>query len=98
MKALTYAGAGLAAVLLLATPAMAQTSGGASTGHTSGPAAGGNVTPSTAVQKDNPAGQTGAGQQGGAGSSSGSAMGAGAPGVAAKPGSEAGPATKAPSK
>jgi hypothetical protein len=95
MKALTGPALGLAAVLL-AWPAMAQNPTGA--GTTSGPAAGGNATPSAAAQKDNPASQTGAGQQGSAGSTSAGAMGAGAPGMAAKPGSEAGPAAKPASK
>ena len=95
MKMATGAAAGLAAALLLGVPAMAQNTSG-SAGSTSGPAAGGNVAPSTAVQKENPAGQMGAGQHQGAGQASG-AMGAGAPGMAAKPGSEAGPApTKKP--
>ena len=100
MKASTYAGAALVAVLL-AGPAMAQQTG-ESTGQTSGPAAGGNVTPSTATQKHKST-HTGAshhthmssGHQGTAG---GSAMGAGAPGVEAKPGSEGGPAPKTPTQ
>jgi hypothetical protein len=97
MKALTYAGTGLAVVLMLGGPAVAQNTGNAP-GNTSGPATGGNVKPSTAVQKDNPAGQMAAGPHGGAGQTAAGSMGAGAPGMAAKPGSEAGPAPKSGSK
>jgi hypothetical protein len=52
-------------------------------GSTSGPAAGKNVEPSTAIQKENSAGS----QDRGASSTA-----AGAPGVEAKPGTEGGPA------
>ena len=93
MKSLTGAAAGLAVALLLSVPAFAQNTGGA-TGSSSGPAAGGNVAPSTAVQKQNQTGQMGAGQHGASGQAAGGAMGAGAPGVAAKPGAEGGPAPK----
>jgi hypothetical protein len=63
-----------------------------SSGSTSGPAAGGNVQPSTAVQKDNMQSQ-------GAGAHTGApATAAGAPGATARPGTEAGPAAKPASK
>jgi hypothetical protein len=93
MKALTGPVLGFAAALLLAFPAMAQNTSG-SGGSTTGPATGGNVAPSTAVQKENPASTAGAGHQGSTGQATGGAMGAGAPGMAAKPGSEGGPSPK----
>ena len=80
-----------ATLLLVAGPAaMAQT------GSTSGPAAGSDVVPNTAVQKENPANPTTAGPQGGGqgteGLSPGGAVSAGAPGSIAKEGTQGGPA------
>jgi hypothetical protein len=61
-------------------------------GNTSGPAAGTNVEPSTAIQKDNSAGSGSQDQ--------GSGAAAGAPGAEAKPGTEGGrvPTGKGPGK
>ncbi len=82
-------GAALASALLIGSAALAQQTGG-SPGSTTGPAAGGNVQPSTAVQKDT--------ASGGSGNSSTAAPGAagGAPGVAGKPGNKSGPSERAP--
>jgi EF hand len=60
-------------------------------GTTTGPAAGTTVQPSTAIQKETPAG----GSRGTAGAQAQQGgMSAGAPGVTAKPGTEAGPAPR----
>jgi hypothetical protein len=67
-------------------------------GVTSGPAGGTNVEPSTAVQKQNPPGQT-TGATGAQGTEAAQgAMGAGAPGVSAKPGTQGGQTPEAGSK
>ncbi len=71
--------------LAVAAPALAQQTGGV----TSGPAAGTPVVPSTTAQKQNPANPAGSVQSNDAGAQG--AAGAGAPGGAAKSGSEGGP-------
>ena len=85
------AGAAVTALLAFAPAAMAGSS--SSQGSTTGPAAGSNVQPSTAVQKDNPAAQGNTGSSG-SGQSAAGAVGAGAPGTAAKGGTEGGPSPK----
>jgi len=90
-------GVAVAALLAVAPAAMAQQGGTSPHGRTSGPAAGSNVEPSTAVQKDNPAAQTntgsqGSGQAGGQAATGGTSVGA--PGVTAKEGTEGGPSPK----
>lgn len=82
-------GAVLASALVIGSAAFAQQTGG-STGNTSGPAAGGNVQPSTAVQKD-----TGSGASGNSATAAPGAAG-GAPGVAGKPGNKSGPSERKP--
>ena len=77
----------LLAGVTVGSAVQAQQTGTPSSGNTSGPATGGNVQPSTAVQKDNPQAHTGA-----------PTTAAGAPGATAKPGTEAGPAAKPASK
>jgi len=76
------AGVAMAAFLAVGSPAMAQQ------GSTSGPAVGTNVTPNTAVQKQNPDQETG-------GVSPGGAVGTGGPGATAKSGTQGGPAPTA---
>jgi hypothetical protein len=85
MKNAKLAGGVVCAALLLfgmAPAALAQNNG---TGSTTGPAAGGNVTPNTAPSQQK---QTAAG--------SGQNTGTGAAGVAAKPNTESGPQVKTP--
>jgi hypothetical protein len=77
----------LTVVLALGPAAMAQQQGA-----TSGPAAGGAVQPSTAIQKQNPANPTqSVGEQAKEG-----ATAVGAPGVNAEPGTQGGPAPLTP--
>lgn len=91
---LTLAGGAVAVLLALAPAAMAAGEQGGTQGNntsgtpgvTSGPAAGSDVLPSTAVQKGQNA-NSGLKSQATAG-----AVAAGAPGVAGKPSTEAGPA------
>jgi len=85
-------GSFLAAGIALAPAAWAQGTSSGQPGTTSGPAAGTNVQPSTAAQKENDK-THGANSQ-----MQGGSVAAGAPGATAKPGTEAGPAAKAPSK
>jgi hypothetical protein len=92
MRVPTYLAAVATAALLFAGQgASAQTAG-----STTGPAAGSNVVPNTAVQKDNPASSTGSGVAGQSteGVAPGAAVGAGAPGSTAKQGTQGGPAPK----
>ena len=79
---IVVAAAALLAGLTVGSAVQAQQS------NTSGPATGGNVQPSTAVQKGNTSGQGTTGQTGATGTA------AGAPGAEAKPGTEAGPAAR----
>ncbi len=72
--------------LAFAAPALAQQTGGV----TSGPAVGTPVVPSTTAQKQNPASPAGSVKSNDAGAQQGTA-GVGAPGGAAKSGSEGGP-------
>lgn len=64
-------------------------------GTTTGPAAGSNVEPSAAAQKQNPTSPSGAGSQGTGqateGEPTGGAVSAGAPGATAKSGTQGGP-------
>ena len=86
--------AGMAVTVLLAFAPAAMAQGGTSPqGSTTGPAAGSNVEPSTATQKQNPAAQTTTGSQG-SGQATTGAVGAGAPGATAHPGTEGGPSPK----
>lgn len=78
------AGLLLAGLLLAGAPAFAG-SNAAGTGSTTGPAAGNNVKPNTAMHK-----------HGSNGTAERPSIGAGAAGVAAKPNTESGPATKTP--
>jgi uncharacterized low-complexity protein len=79
-------GAAVASALLIGSAALAQQTGGA--GTTTGPAAGTNVQPSTATQKQNDS-------AGGSASSAPSAAG-GAAGVEGKPGNKSGRSEKKP--
>jgi uncharacterized low-complexity protein len=83
-----FTGAALASALLLGSAAWAQQTGGA--GSTTGPAAGTNVQPSTATQKE------GTGSSDASGRSATSAPGAagGAAGVEGKPGNKSGRSEK----
>ena len=87
MTRILASGAAFGLALGLASSAFAQ---GA---NTSGPATGGNVQPSTAVQKDNPSAQN-------TGGTTAPATAAGAPGTEARPGTQGGaaPAGQAPTK
>ena len=79
-------GAAAAVFVLIGSVAMAQQ------GTTSGPATGGAVAPSTAIQKQSPATPTqSVGEQAKEG-----ATAAGAPGVTAEPGTQGGPSPQAP--
>ncbi len=79
-------GAALVSALLIGSAAFAQTSGG-SPGSTTGPAAGSNVQPSTATQKQNDS------NSGRSATSAPSAAG-GAAGVECKPGNKSGRSAK----
>jgi hypothetical protein len=81
-------GAAVASALLIGSAAWAQQTGGA--GSTTGPAAGGNVQPSTAIQKDNTGGSDASGRSA---TSAPSAAG-GAAGVEGKPGNKSGRSDK----
>ena len=88
MTRIVVSGAILSLALGISSAALAQQS------STSGPATGGNVQPSTAVQKENTQAQS----TGSAGGSSAPATASGAAGAEGKPGTEAGPAARQPSK
>jgi len=81
-------GAAIASALLIGSAAWAQQTGG-SAGSTTGPAAGGNVQPSTATQKQ------GGSDTGRSATSAPSAAG-GAAGVEGKPGNKSGRSEKKP--
>jgi hypothetical protein len=79
-------GAAVASALVIGSAAWAQQTGGA--GSTTGPAAGGNVQPSTAIQKENTGGPDGR-----SATSAPTAAG-GAAGVEGKPGNKSGRSEK----
>ena len=88
MRVRSYiASAAATALLAVGSAALAQ-------GSTTGPATGGNVEPSTATQKQNPANPAGGGAAAGQGTenvSGGGAVSAGAPGSPARAGTQGGP-------